>query len=207
MKILNNMKNKFEEIRKSKYFKYIVAFGIIKKVILLFMILVPLLSFSQELVIGEERVEPGIVLIFEGAIKDVIEPKSNNLSVEETNVHIEARVNWDSVNIPDGTPPGGFVPYLKISSIIYNEKTGLKTFIDLTPHINMIDNFHYARNISLPGEVDELYTVEFKINAPHEFDLAFHKDWLEKFGKDLFQNISFKYKNVDFEEIAKASRD
>ena len=71
----------------------------------------------------------------------------------------------------------------------------------------MIDNFHYARNISLPGEVDELYTVEFKINAPHEFDLAFHKDWLEKFGKDLFQNISFKYKNVDFEEIAKASRD
>ena len=34
-------------IRKSKYFKYIVAFGIIKKVILLVMFLVPLLSFSQ----------------------------------------------------------------------------------------------------------------------------------------------------------------
>ena len=116
MKILNTMKNEFEEIRKSKYFKYIVVFGIIKKVILLFMILVPLLSFSQELVIGEERVEPGIVLIFEGAIKDVIEPKSNNLSVEETNVHIEARVNWDSNNVPDGTPSGGFIPYLKISS-------------------------------------------------------------------------------------------
>ena len=65
MKILNTMKNEFEEIRKNKYFKYIVAFGIIKKVILLFMILVPLLSFSQELIIGEERVEPGIVLIFE----------------------------------------------------------------------------------------------------------------------------------------------
>ena len=65
MKILNTMKNEFEEIRKSKYFKYIVAFGIIKKVILLSMILVPLLSFSQELVIGEERVEPGIVLIFD----------------------------------------------------------------------------------------------------------------------------------------------
>ena len=45
-------------------------------------------SFSQELIIGEERIDPGIVLIFEGAIKDVIEPKSNNLSVEETNVHI-----------------------------------------------------------------------------------------------------------------------
>ena len=164
-------------------------------------------SFGQELVIGEERLEPGIVLIFEGAIKDMVAPESNNLSVDQTNVHIEARVNWDSTNIPNGTPPGGFVPYLKISSIIYNEKTGLKTFVDLTPHINMIDNFHYARNISLPGEIDDLYSVEFKINAPHEFDLAFHKDWLSKFGKELFQNTSFKYKNIDFEEIAKANRD
>ena len=78
MKILNTMKNEFEEIRKSKYFNYIVAFGIIKKVILLGMFLVPLLSFSQELVIGEERVEPGIVLIFEGAIKDVIDSRWNS---------------------------------------------------------------------------------------------------------------------------------
>ena len=33
---------------------------------------------SQELIIGEERIEPGIVLIFEGAVKDVVIPKSNN---------------------------------------------------------------------------------------------------------------------------------
>jgi len=26
--------------------------------------------FSQELVLGEERIEPGIIFIFEGAIKD-----------------------------------------------------------------------------------------------------------------------------------------
>jgi hypothetical protein len=93
---------------------------------------------SQELIIGEERIEPGIVLIFEGAVKDVVIPKSNNLSVEETNVHIEARVNWDSLNIPEGTPAGGFVPFLKISSVILNQSTGLKTFVDLTPHINLI---------------------------------------------------------------------
>ena len=30
--------------------------------------------FSQELIIGEERIEPGIVLIFEGAVKDVVVP-------------------------------------------------------------------------------------------------------------------------------------
>ena len=52
-------------------------------------------SFSQELIIGEERIDPGIVLIFEGAIKDMVMPESNNLSMEQTNVHIEARVNWD----------------------------------------------------------------------------------------------------------------
>ncbi len=163
-------------------------------------------SFSQELIIGEERIEPGIILIFEGAVKDVVMPESNNLSVEQTNVHIEARVNWDITNIPYGTPPAGFVPFLKISSIVYNQKTGLKTFIDLIPHINLIDNFHYARNISLPGEIDDLYTVEFKINPPHKFDLAFHKDWIDKYGKDLFKLNSFIYKNVDFEEIAKANR-
>ena len=59
------------------------------------------------------------------------------MSVEETNVHIEARVNWDSLNIPEGTPAGGFVPFLKISSVILNQSTGLKTFVDLTPHINL----------------------------------------------------------------------
>ncbi len=164
-------------------------------------------SLAQELVIGEERVEPGIVLIFEGAIKDVVVPESNNLSIDQTNVHIEARVNWDSTNIPDGTPPGGFVPYLKISSIIFNENTGLKTFIDLTPHINMIDNFHYARNISLPGEVDDLYTVEFKINAPHEFDLAFHKDWLEKnFGEKTFFYKNYNHLNTKMLTLKKLTK-
>ena len=49
--------------------------------------------FSQELVIGEERIEPGIKIIFEGAIKDIVFPRENNLDEEKTNVHIEARVN------------------------------------------------------------------------------------------------------------------
>ena len=41
------MKKEFEEIKKSKYFKYIIAFGIIKKVILLILLLIPLVSFGQ----------------------------------------------------------------------------------------------------------------------------------------------------------------
>ena len=58
------MKKEFEEIRKSKYFKYIVAFGIIKKVILLVMFLLPLLSFSQIIIdkkIGEINIETFII--------------------------------------------------------------------------------------------------------------------------------------------------
>ena len=49
-------------------------------------------------------------------------------------------------------------------------------------------------------------TVQFKVNPPHEFDLAFHKDWVDEYGTDLFKKTTFMYKNVDFELIAKASR-
>ena len=179
---------------------------------IIFLLFFPIFFFalskvnSQELIIGEERVEPGIVFIFEGAIKDTVHPESTNLSEDETNVHIEARVNWDATKIPAGAIPDGFIPYLRISSTVYNENTGLKTFVDLIPHINLIDNFHYARNISLPGKIDDKYTVVFKVNPPHEFDLALHNDWLKLYGKNLFDNSEFKYTQIDFEDIAKATR-
>ena len=48
-------------------------------------------GFSQELVIGEERIEPGIIFIFEGAIKDHIMPTEMHLKENQSNIHIEAR--------------------------------------------------------------------------------------------------------------------
>ncbi len=164
------------------------------------------LSNSQELIIGKERIEPGILLVFEGAIKDHVSPNSMHLEENQTNVHIEARVNWDEKNIPPGAPKGGFIPYLHITAQIINETTKLSTFIDLTTHINLIDNFHYARNISLPGKIDDLYTVKFSIIPPTNIELAFHKDWQKKYGEPFVKDSSFTYSNVDFEEIAKASR-
>ena len=131
---------------------------------------------NPELIIGEERVDPGIVFIFEGAIKDQIIPRSLHLDAEQTNVHIEARVNWDNKNIPKGTPTGGFIPYLNITATVTNESSGFRTFIDLKPHINLVDNFHYARNISLPGSINDLYSVQFNIIPPTEVDVALHKD-------------------------------
>ena len=61
----------------------------------------------------------------------MIMPSSSNLNENLTDVHIEARVNWDIDNIPNGTPKGGFVPYLHINALITNQKTGLKNIYRL----------------------------------------------------------------------------
>ena len=163
-------------------------------------------SNSPELIIGKEKVPPGIVFIFEGAVKDQIIPKSFHLNKNKTNVHIEARVNWDNKNIPKGAPSGGFIPYLYITATLTNESSGLQTFVDLKPHINLIDNFHYARNISLPGLINDLYSVQFNISGPTVFDVALHKDWFNKFGEQIISNHVFNYKGINFKEIAETNR-
>jgi len=165
---------------------------------------------AQELIIGSELVEPGIRVIFEGAIKDDVSPLSLHLSESKTDVHLEARVNWasdKSIQVPNGTPRGGFVAYLTITAEVTNERTGesLKD-IQIVPHINLIDNFHYARNIKLPGKRDDLYIVKFSLQPPSAYDLALHKDWRDNHGNQLFKNIGFQYTHVDFEEIASATR-
>ena len=177
-----------------------------KKLLYLILLLNLNFSISQELIIGKETVDPGIVFIFEGAVKDHVIPIGMHLKENETNIHIEARVNWDFRNTPNGSPKAGFVAYLHITSKVTNQKTGLSTFIDLTPHINLIDNYHYARNISLPGKKDELYTVEFNVIPPTNIELSLHKDWLDKYGNQLMTNQYFLYENVNFEVIANATR-
>jgi len=160
---------------------------------------------NPELIIGEEKIPPGIIIIFEGAVKDKIHPSSLHLPESQTDVHIEARANWDN-NKPKGAVSGGFVPYLHITAIVENSKTGLKTFVDLKPHINLIDNFHYARNISLPGSIKDRYDIEFRISPPSSIELALHNDWNEEYGKNLLNEYTFNYKRVNFEQIAKTSR-
>ena len=161
---------------------------------------------SQELIIGSERVEPGIIFVFEGAIKDYIYPENYSFSEDQSDLHIEARVNWDETNIPEGTPGGGFVPYLKINAIVTNQRTSIKSFIDLVPHINLIDNFHYARNISLPGKIEDLYSVKYTISPPSKYDVSLHMDWKKEIGNSFFETVTYTYKDIKFEEIAKASR-
>lgn len=161
---------------------------------------------APELIIGEERMEPGIMAIFEGAVKDHIMPEMMHLGEKETHVHLEARVNWDEQNIPKGTPAGGFIPYLAITGKVTNEKTGQSIFIDLVPHINLVDNFHYARNMRLPGDIADPYTVTFTVVPPTLRDVALHKDWVDTYGKSIADEKQFTYTGISFEAIAKASR-
>ena len=163
---------------------------------------------SLELVIGEEMVKPGIVFVFEGAVKDTIVPTAQHLDVSHTDVHIEARVNWheDDGKIPKGAPAGGFVPYLSVNATITSQATGKSVHATLLPHVNLIDNFHYARNIALPSAVGDKYEVVFHMQPPGEYDLAFHKDWVNAHGTPLFEPATFRYSGVVFEEIAKATR-
>ena len=162
---------------------------------------------SLELIIGEEKVSPGIVLVFEGAIKDTVFPEEQNLAVGQTDVHIEARVNWSEDGpLPPGAPAGGFIPYLEINAVVTSQTNGESVHATLLPHINAIDNFHYARNIALPSAISDRYEVVFYISPPGEFELAFHKDWKDAYGTPLIKPVTFSYKNTDFEKIAKAKR-
>ena len=161
---------------------------------------------SPELIIGQEKVPPGIVFIFEGAVKDKIYPASLHLPENQTHVHLEARVNWDDKQIPKGATPGGFIPFLHITATVTNSKSGQQLFVDLKPHINLIDNFHYARNIALPGSIKDNYNVQFNILSPSNIELALHNDWTEKYGKNLLNDYTFYYKGVNFKQIAEAIR-
>lgn len=162
---------------------------------------------ALEMVIGEEYVKPGIDFIFEGAIKDHVMPLSQNLAENKTDVHIEARVNWSAKGeVPEGTPRGGFVAYLKVNAEVTNQRTNETTFVTLTPHINLIDNFHYARNISLPGKRDDKYKVTFFIDPPQTNDLSLHKDWVDNHHPFFMQPQKFIYENLDFKAIAEATR-
>ena len=163
---------------------------------------------AQELVLGEEKFEPGIVLIFEGAVRDHVLPTAQHLPESETHVHIEGRANWsaDEADLPPGTPTNGFVAYIEMHAQVTNEVTGATTFVTLTPHINLIDNMHYARNMTLPGTASDLYKVRFFVNPPDPFTLALHRDWLHdpKGGDRLFMPKIFTYENVSFVDIVNA---
>lgn len=162
-------------------------------------------EIQAEMIIGSGSIEPGVDLIFEGGVKDEIMPEEYYLSENETDVHIEVLANWSS-DAPKGSPEGGHVAYLNITAVLINETTGSSDTHKLTPHVNMSDNLHYAKNIKLPGKIDESYTVIFEIRPPKNDELGMHYDWRYIVDKELIVAERFEFNNLDFKEIAISKR-
>ena len=162
-----------------------------------------LLLISEEMIFGKEIINEDMIIIFEAAPKDTIFPEGNFLKESETDIHIEMLINWSSTNTK-GSPVGGFIPYLNVIAKVAN-KNGMSKSYKLTPHLNISDNFHYAQNIKLPGEIDDIYDVTIEIAPPKENELGIHFDWKKK-HKILIDRKTFKYKNLSFKEIALKSR-
>tara|TARA_Y100000996_G_scaffold35740_1_gene25018 strand:- start:430 stop:1011 length:582 start_codon:yes stop_codon:yes gene_type:complete len=162
-------------------------------------------EIQAEMIIGTGSIEPGVDLIFEGGVKDEIMPEEYYLSENETDVHIEVLANWSS-DAPKGSPEGGHVAYLNVTAVLINETTGSSDTHKLTPHVNMSDNLHYAKNIKLPGKIDESYTVIFEILPPKNDQLGMHYDWRYTVDKELIVAERFEFNNLDFKEIAISKR-
>ena len=162
-------------------------------------------EIQAEMIIGTGSIEPGVDLIFEGGVKDEIMPEEYYLSENETDVHIEVLANWSS-DAPKGSPEGGHVAYLNITAVLINETTGSSDTHKLTPHVNMSENLNYAKNIKLPGKIDESYTVIFEIRPPKNDELGMHYDWRYTVDKELIVAERFEFNNLDFKEIAISKR-
>ena len=180
-----------------KIYKKIISF--------IFILLLNNAIYSSEMIIGEEKIEPGINIIFEGAIKDDVAPSDFFLSESGTDVHLEALINWSN-DAPNGSPKGGFIPYLNVEAQVKNKRTKMKKKFSLTPHINISDNFHYAINIKLPGRIDDKYDITFNIFPPREGKLGYHFDWRESYNYPLIQPFSYVYEDLNFKEIALSKR-
>ena len=163
-------------------------------------------SYSEEQVISRENLSNDIKIIFEAAPKDTLFNDSvEQLSEQDTDIHIEALVNWnDDISI-DGQSAAGFIPYVNITSEIINENTNDKNVVELTPHINLIDGFHYAKNIKLPGLRTDRYKLKFTITPDNE-ELTYHMDWKEKYPYPIFKKKVFEYSNLDFKKTSEATR-
>ena len=178
-----------------------------KKFSLVLSLLFSLFSWAElpEMVIAEERIPAGISFVFEGAIKDSVYPVTDFDQEDKSDIHIEVLANWNE-NAPAGSPIDGFVAYLRINALIINQRSKEENLINLLPHVNLSDNFHYALNTKLPGKRSDLYTVRFLIKPPKPGTVGIHFDWKDKVGSILPNEYSFEYRDLNFEKIANSSR-
>jgi len=172
---------------------------------LIFVVAVSLSSGNRavagEVVIGVNDLPGGIELIFEAAPADTISPAFMHLPESETEVHFEVRANFEAAN-DYASAAGGFVPYLNVNVLVENRVTGDALQITLTPHMNLVDGFHYARNVDLPGDaVSDSFDLTFFVEPPGKFDVQIHSDFRINVNDEVIDGAKFEFTNVNFSEV------
>ena len=170
--------------------------------VLLTLLSPPLLA---ERILGSTTIEPGIALTFEAAARDTIVPEKFYLAEKETDVHIELLATW-SDKAPPGAETGGHVAYLQVNGSIQNDQSKETLLFELSPHLNLSDNLHYAQNIKLPGDAESSYTLTFKVSPPRPGVLGIHADWVEAYGKTISTSESITFPSLNLKDVVQSRR-
>ena len=166
--------------------------------------LTPAPIFAEK-ILGSITIEPGIDLTFEAAARDKIVPEKFYLPENKTDVHIEVLATW-SDKAPPGATKGGHVAYLEVSASVENDQSKEKLLFELSPHLNLSDNLHYAQNIKLPGDAESSYTLTFKVSPPRAGVLGIHADWVEAYGKTISASESITFPSLNLKDVVRSRR-
>lgn len=156
---------------------------------------------AAEVVIGERDIAGGIKFVFKTSSTDTIIPASRNLSLDETEAHMEVWAVFEDNN-SYASAAGGFVPYLNVNVMINNRVTGDSLQITLKPHANSTGGFYYGRNVDLPGDaVSDSYDLSYSIEAPGEFVVQRHSDFVSNVGDEVIEDEEVTFENVNFADM------
>ena len=158
-------------------------------------------SFSM-LIIGEESIDPGIHVRFIAANNAMVFGALSNQDseIKSNAIHLEALIKWQrNLKIPQQNI-GEFIPYLDVYALIKNQNNGNQKVVNLTPHLNLVEGYHYARNIELPGDQSDKYQIVFTIETFEE-QVTYHQDWKNQYPVPIITKMQYTYENISFEPI------
>ena len=149
------MKTKFEKLIKSEYFRFILAFGIIKKVIIILLILSPHLTFSQSyyLYVASESEDTVSLLKFDkNQIEEIERISVGTFPTEIEGPHgitVDPNGKYWYLSLAHGNPFGKLIKYSTKTNKVIDETTlGL---FPASMQISTITGFLYCVNFNLHG--------------------------------------------------------
>ena len=149
------MKTKFEKLIKSEYFRFILAFGIIKKVIIILLILSPHLTFSQSyyLYVASESEDTVSLLKFDkNQIEEIERISVGTFPTEIEGPHgitVDPNGKYWYLSLAHGNPFGKLIKYSTKTNKVIDETTlGL---FPASMQISTTTGFLYCVNFNLHG--------------------------------------------------------